>query len=321
MRHGILNSGVAGALVLGWAAGVLGESVDLRPKFTNGRVTCYHTSIKTVQVMKTGSKPREMATSTDTAICLTVKRVRPDGGAEVEYATLYLAMDGGLPQKPVRFDTRNPKDPASNPTFSGLTSLIDNPVLLSISPTGTIEKVTGVEKVVSSLPPRLSNKLSNVFSERTLLRMHESFSPGRKTQGPVRVGATWKDRATSPLAQLGTLVNSMEFALEGINAKAKTAEITMKSVVSSEADKDSAPSGYSITDGKSSARMTWDLSAGELVRSESQLQMTLLTGGADVPAGLGMTITHNVRTTIERVALKNLTLPRASKPVRKPPGD
>lgn len=313
MRHRILRGGVAGALVLGWTAGALAESVDLRPKFTKGRVTCYHTSMNTVQVMKTGSQPMEMTTTTDTAMCLTVKRVHPDGGADVEYSTLYLAMDGGRPQMPIKFDTRNPKDPAANPTFSGLMSLIDNPVMLNISPTGTIKKVTGIERVIESLPPGLSN----VFSEGTLLRMHESFSPGRKAQHAVETGATWKDRSMSPMPPLGQLANSMEFALKGINAKAKTAEITMKSVLSLEAGKDSAPSGYSITDGKSSGRMTWDLTAGELVRSQSQMQMTLLMGSADAPAGQGMTITHNVRTTIERVALKNLALPR----VRKPPGD
>lgn len=317
MRHGTLKGIVAGAFVIVWTVGAVAEPVDLRPKFTSGRVTCYHTSMNITQVMKTGGQPMEMATTTDSAICLTVKRVHADGGADVEYSTLYLAMDGGRPQMSVKFDTRNPKDPTANPMFSGLMSLIDNPVMLSISAVGTIKKVTGIEKIARSLPPGLSN----VFSERTFLRMHESFSPGRKAPHAVEVGATWKDRSTTPAAPLGMMVNAMEFALKGINAKAKTAEITMKSVLSSEADKSSPPSGYSITDGKSSGRMTWDLTDGELVRSENDMQMTLLMGSADAPEGQGMTITHKVRTTIERVALKNLVLPRASKPVRKPPGD
>lgn len=316
MRQGMLRGGLASALVLGWMAGALAESVDLRPKFTKGRVTCYHTSMTTLQVMTTGGQPMEMTTTADTAMCLTVKRVRPDGGAEVEYSTLYLAMDGGREQMPVKFDTRNPKDPASNPSFSGLTALIDNPVMLSISAIGTIEKVTGVEKIVEALPPGLSN----VFSKRTLLRMHESFSPGRNTRRLVKVGATWKDRSKTPMPPLGMLVNSMEFALQGINTKAKTAEVTMKSVLTSEAEEGAPPSGYSITDGKSSGRMTWDLKTGELVRSQSHKQMTLLMGSADVPVGQGMSISHDVRTTIERVARKNLVLPRAAKRSRKPPG-
>ncbi len=317
MRQGVLKSGVASALVLGWMAGAVAQSVDLRPKFTKGRATCYHTSMETVQVMTSGGQPTEMTTTADTAICLTVKRVRPDGGADVEYSTLYLAMDGGRPQMPVKFDTRNPKDPTSNPLFSGLTSLTDNTVMLSISAAGTIEKVSGVEKIVKSLPPGLSD----VFSKRMLLRMHESFSPGRQTQRPVKVGATWKDRSTTPMPPLGMLVNSLEFALQGINAKTERAEISMESVLNSEAVEGSPPTGYSIRDGKSSGRMTWDLKAGELVRSETQIQMTLLMGSADVLPGQGMTITHTVRTTIERVARKNLVLPRVRKRSRKLPGD
>lgn len=297
MKSITLRLGLSGLLAIVWTAGAAAGSADLRPKFTNGQVTYFRTTTNMVQTMKMGEQPTEMKMIVEIGVRLAVKRVHEDGGADVEYTTLYIYMDGGLPQMPMKFDSRIPKISGGNPMLGGLSAMIDNPIVFSVSASGSIKEVKGIDEAFKSVPPMMSG----MFSEETLRQQYGSFCPGRKASSPTKTGATWKDGWKVAMPMAGTLISSVDYTLDRIDAVKNTAAITMKSVTRMEAVKDGAPATFTIKEGKGSGRLIWDLSKGELVRSEGEQRLIMVMAGA--PTGQEMTIEQDIKTTTERVAL------------------
>jgi hypothetical protein len=151
--------------------------------------------------------------------------------------------------------------------------------------------------------------MSGMFSEDTLRQQYGYFFPSRKASSPVKTGATWKDEWKVAMPMAGTLISSVDYTLDRVDDAKNTAAITMKSVTRMEAVKDGTPASFTIKEGKGSGRLIWDLSKGELGRSEVEQQLDMVMAGA--PAGQQMTIEQNIKTTTERVALTAFNLKKS----------
>ncbi len=306
-RSRITEFGLTGALVTLCASVATADSADLRPKFQKDRITYYRTVTKITQRMETPRRFMEQDINREFGIRLTVKQVHPDGGADLEYAMLYVAMDTGLPQSTLNIDTRKPADSASDPEFNDLSAVMNRPILLHISGDGKVKGFTGAEVVLEALP----RGMAHLITEDTLRKDQHLRMPGRKAAHPTKLDGKWEDQSETPFPG-GKLIHSIGYTLKGIDSKAHTAEIVAESVLRFEPAKD-VRVAVSVEDAKSSGRLTWDLAKGELVRSESEVHIALKMGRSSGQSDGGMSTQHTTKTTTERVALKDLNLPADTK--------
>ena len=325
-----LESTVAWGLILAWANGAAAQSVDLRPKFTTGRVTYYRKI--TNDETKTTDEGRQKST-TEFGFRCTVKDVHPDGSAELELTLLYVAAVGGTPQNPSKFDSRRSKGspPSSRPQLQFLNMLVDKPLVLSVAADGTIGRLTGYKQIdTGALPPILAG----MFSEDLLRAEYETLFGTRKAPVPTEVGAKWENESTTVTIPLlgGGFKQVTAYTLKSIDPSTRRAKIGMNAVLRWEASAGAGPMRVSIEDGKGSGRMTWDLAAGELVKAAESLQMTMtmtltMTMGSrarndpkDPPPLFSVEVSSTA--TLERVKLEDLHLPadkakRGRKPLDK----
>ena len=307
-----LESTVAWGLILAWATSAAAQSVDLRPKFTTGRVT-YYREISNGK-SKEGRRRSQKSTIKKGFRCA-VQDVHPDGSAELEITLLYVAASGGTPQSPLKFDSRRSKGspPSSNHEVQFLNMLVDKPLVLSVAADGTIDRLTGFEQIDRIA---LGAFWALVSPEERLRAQYDNLFATRKAPVPTEVDAKWEDESTPVgIPLFGGAFNAIiQYTLKSVDLSTQRAKIVMDDVLRWEESESAGPVTVSLEDSKASGRITWDLAAGELVKATYNSQATVTVigyafGGLNQQKDSPVKFTWVVRTTLKRVKLTALRLP------------
>lgn len=313
-----LENTVAWGLILTWANAAAGQSVDLRPKFTTGRVTYYR--LVHHEEMKMGDKGQEKST-TEFGFRCTVKDVHPDGSAELELTLLYVADSGGTPQSPRKFDSRRSKGSPSSSVVQSLNLFVDKALVLSVAADGTIDRLTSFEQIDMA---GLTLPFAGSFIRDMLRAQYEGLFATRKVPVPTEVGAKWENESTTVALPFvgGGFKQLTSYTLKSVDLSTQRAKIAMNSVLRWEAPEEAGPLTVSM-EGKSTGRMTWDIAAGELVKAAESGQMTMtMTTGSGRPSDRKdalVNMTAQNTTMLERVKLEDLRLPADNAKRRRKP--
>lgn len=302
------------SLSLGVAAASSAE-VDLRPKFQPGQELYYQELVAADQTMDMPDGSRIKATTEiEVGLAMVVKQAPPEGGAVLTLELAYLRMRRDSPQLPIRFDTRDPASLKAFPMAHLFKGLINQPVTLTVSDTGKVEKIEGFQKLGRSMGP-FEHVMDQIFSEKAI--EHMPLFPAAKAPHPTPIGSTWMDEIEVPLPMgMGALTVRTDYELTEVDAAANRAEITC-TILTKLKEKDPQTTqplttiGFKTLEGKGKGVIHWNLAAGGLV--SSAFTQTVVYEMEMAP-GQPIKTDQDARVTFDRVAPAALKLEPTTKP-------
>ncbi|QDU72909.1 hypothetical protein [Mucisphaera calidilacus] len=171
------------------------DAVDLRPKFAEGQTRLYeewtrYTTNTHVRFPNGRESKQSETAELNAEIAWTVDKVKPSGEATCEIAVKWLEVSltnsaNGQSQT-LKVDTR--KGPGEHAEFHKLLKeVVDNPLVYTIKPDGTIAKVAGTDK--------LKLRVDMVGAERAekeaLYNIAGMTQPGELPES-LKINSTWK---------------------------------------------------------------------------------------------------------------------------------
>jgi hypothetical protein len=289
--------------------------VDLRPKFQPGQELYFQERVTADQstAMPDGAQVKAI-TEIEVGLAMVVKQTSPEGGAVVTLELTYLRMRRDSPHMPMNFDTRDPESLRTFPMAYLFKGLTNQPVTLTLSAAGKVEKAEGFDKLGQAMG-LFRHMMEQVFSEKAIDQM--PLFPGANAPQPTPTGAAWNDETEVPLPMgMGALAVRTGYQLAEVDAAANRAQIACTiSTKLKEKDPQTtqavAAMGFTALEGTGTGVIHWDLAAGSLV--SSAFTQTLVFEMAMVP-GQPIKTNEEIRVTFDRVTREAMQLEKPTKP-------
>jgi hypothetical protein len=253
--------------------------------------------------------------STSQILKAAAEDVTADGTARVRYTAESMKMDMTSPMFSMAYDSANPAggDALLKSVLSGL---VGESFVLTMAPTGKIEKVEGLtaiaEKVFKNVPndPSTAGMLdglkANMTDDAMRSLMTQTFPqfPGKT----LKVGDSWNSEVSSGNPMLGTLVTTIVSTLKAVDGagSSRMATVTTALTVKQDASKPPPPNpmGFSMQMGEASGdgEQVFEAGSGKMRKSTTRLSMPLSMSGTG-PDGSPMNLKTTVKstTTVELV--------------------
>ena len=281
-------------LVAGVAeAGAGGKGISLRPEFVVGQVTEYRSRGTITHRASTEDMPQSepVRITTESGIQVKIARLRPEGGAEIEWTLRYVVIKTteALPGIPIKldYDSREPGS-AESPLATMFAELVGRPITVEVDASG---RVLGSRNTPAGGPPALlGDLLGGFFSPEMFEQLPLFITAGAPS--PARMNSKWNRMLRIPLPLgAGSIDFNAKHKLSKINRRENTALIAI------EGDIAKGPAGGStaqpapdqtmvIHDGQFTGSAEWDTALGQLKSAESRMNLNLtldtLLGRMDV---------------------------------------
>jgi len=243
--------------------------------------------------------------------------IAADGTATLTQSVDSFRMAMGTPMGTMGYDSANPsalQDPTGM-MKSMFSALVGQPFTVVLAPTGRVEKVEGMsrvmEKMLKNLPqdpgsaPVLEAIKGSLSDEamRGLLGQGFAQFPGK----PVRVGETWNGSLKTTNQMMGVIGTSSVFTLTSLEGSgdAQTANVGVKLTMKVE-QPGSTPNPFGMTismsEAKGQGELSFNVPKGKLLQSTVEIDIPFSMSGTG-PDGtpLSMTSKAKSKTTIEIV--------------------
>ncbi len=270
----LLVAGVADA-----SAG--GKGISLRPEFVVGQVTEYRSRGTITHRASTEDMPQSepVRITTESVMQVKVARLRPEGGAEIEWTLRYVVIKTteAVPGIPIKldYDSREPGSEQS-PLAPMFATLVGRPITVVVDASG---RVLSSRNAPAGSPGVLGELLGGFFSPEMFEQMPLFITAGAPS--PARKNSKWNRTLRIPLP-LG--VGSIDFKAKHILSKINRRENAALIAIEGDIAKGSAGGSTAqpapdrtmvIHDGRFTGSAEWDTALGQLKSAESRMNLNL----------------------------------------------
>ncbi len=279
----IWKTAVVAVLVAGVAeAGAGGKGISLRPEFVVGQVTEYRSRGTITHRASTEDMPQSepVRITTESGMQVKVVRLRPEGGAEIEWTLRYVVIKTteAVPGIPIEldYDSREPRS-AQSPLAPMFAELVGRPITIEVDASG---KVLGSRNTPAGGPPGvLGDLLGGFFSPEMFEQLPLFITAGAPS--PARKNSKWNRTLQIPLPLgAGSIDFNTIHKLSKINRRENAALIAIEGDIAKGAAGGSttqpAPDRtVVIHDGRFTGSAEWDTALGQLKSAESRMNLNL----------------------------------------------
>jgi Family of unknown function (DUF6263) len=294
------------------------QEATLRYRWTKGETARYRLtqqSTSTITGLPGGMGDITIEQSTAQVYRIAAKDVAADGTTTLDQMieSVTMQMDAP-PMGKMSFDSTKPDAPSGSPMDDMLkkmlTPLVGAPFTLTLTSTGSVQKVEGlsqaVEKMFASLPqdPQMQGMMSGLKANLSDDGMKGMFSQGfaQLPQQAVKPGDTWKTSFTIPNPAIGMMTTTTVSTLQGVEGSGanQVAKIATKLTITQDPDsKGQMPMGMTAKLGTATGdgEVLFDLAKGQARKGVTRLTMPLTISGS-APDGTTMNMMSTVKTTL-----------------------
>ena len=219
-----------------------------------------------------------------------VRGIDDDGTVDLEVTTTRMAMDMQTPGGQQQFDSDDERVP---PLFRPSTAMVGQPFGVHVRPHGAIDRVGGVEDLMSVAEERveelpnpeqaeamMSQLESSVGEEALLENLRAGFGPLR--EGSIAEGDSWTDDYTMSIMM--PLDVSTTYTLERVDEDEQTAHLSLDGTLTADdADLEMAGAAMDLSvEGTQTGTMTLHLPTGMVQTADMEVEAEG-SGSMDVP--------------------------------------
>ncbi|MCH8878387.1 MAG: hypothetical protein IID34_00715 [Planctomycetes bacterium] len=279
----VLKWTVTAVLVVGAAeAGAGGQGISLRPEFVVGQVTEYLSRGTITHQASTEDMPpsEPVRITTESGMQVKVARLRPEGGAEIEWTLRYVVIKTteavpGIPMK-LDYDSREPGS-AQSPLAPMFAELVGRPITIEVDASG---RVLGSRNMPVGGPQGvLGDLLGGFFSPEMFEQLPLFITAGAPS--PAKKNSKWNRALRIPLPLgAGSIDFNTIHKLSKVNRRESTALIAIegdiaKGAVSGATAQPAPDRTVVIHDGRFTGSAEWDTALGQLKSAESRMSLNL----------------------------------------------
>jgi Family of unknown function (DUF6263) len=241
---------------------------------------------------------------------IVAEKVGADGTATLQQVIESVKMDMTTPMGKMGFDSADPgatQDPTGmmKDIFS---AMLNEPFLVVMAPTGRIESVEGLSRVVEKISKTLpQNPGSAAALDAIKASLSDEAMRGMIGQGfvafpdkPVKAGETWNGQLKNTNPAMGAMTTEISSTLKGIEGSgdAQIARIALKFLMKQESAATNAIGMImKVADSSGEGELSFDVGKGRAQRSSVQMQIPMTVSG-NGPDGTAVNLTTNAKSTI-----------------------
>jgi len=282
------------ALVAGvTSANAGGKEISLRPEFVVGQVTEYRSRGTITHRASTEDMPQAepVRITTESSMQVKVARLRPEGGAEIEWTLTYVVIKTteAVPGIPIKldYDSREPGSEQS-PLAPMFAELVGRPITVVVDASG---RVLSARNTPAGGPPGvLGELLGGFFSPEMFEQLPLFITAGAPSH--ARKNSKWNRTLRIPMPLgAGSIDFNAKHKLTKINRRENTALIAIdgdiaKGSAGGSSARPAPDRTMVIHDGEFTGSAIWDTGLGQLKSAESRMNFNLtldtLLGRMDV---------------------------------------
>lgn len=201
------------------------ESAQLRYKWTEGQVIRQRMTTESVSEGAGPMGPMKVTQKQVMVMRMTPQAVAEDGTATIEIVYESMRIDSENPiQGKTTFDSTKPNEgDADNPSVQAMAAMLNEPMVMVMSPDGTVKDVSGFEKVLTKMRDSMKDspgaemmmpEFEKMYSDEGLKKMlgqATALLPNRD----VKVNEGWQRVMDASMPMFGTLQSTMDFTFKG----------------------------------------------------------------------------------------------------------
>jgi Family of unknown function (DUF6263) len=241
--------------------------------------------------------------------------VTADGTATLQHVVESVTFDMDSPMGRTTFDSTKPDSTGGNAEAallaSMLSSMVEEPLTLVMSPTGALQKIEGFDRMMTKMLAKLPqnragaatlNMMKGFVNEDAMRNM---FSQGysQLPDRQVKIGETWNTEVTIKNPMLGAMKVTTVATLKALEEAGSNQVARIATEVTMAMDPSTTPSSptpmgltMKMTDSTGDGEIVFDTGRGRLVRAITRTTMPLTMTGA-APDGTALTMTSTVKST------------------------
>jgi hypothetical protein len=204
------------------------------------------------------------------------------------------------------------------------TNMTNQPITMSVSPQGKVEKVEGFDQIAQGMGP-MAAMMKEMFSEDALRQM--SLFPGANAKHPTSTGDKWEEQHELELPMgMGKVNMKTVYTLGKVEGNtAQLPQVTTTSLSAAPAPEGQTGPGMAFQkmDGKMTGTVRWDMKAGRLegstARGETLMEMAVGPSVQKITQSTEMVLQRVGREDMERKAKAEVKPEPAAAPQPPPP--
>jgi len=254
------------------------RGLDLRPKFKPGRTSRYDiwTQRQQTIAVEAGGQSREMTVQTEMTaeVAWTVDEVHADGSATCSMTFAYLAMKSTGPEGEESVNDTRRLSGDSELAYQSLKAMTGVALKVEVAADGTVQSVSGVEKIAAASP-----REDAALEEKDFMETANSLAYLPGVPEELEVGGTWPGRFEWN-HELGTMAYDTTYTVKQVEAIADIPVVTVhaesRMTLSVDQEKvnpipNASPMDVRLLEGSDSEQVMFDMQRGEVVgRNASQ---------------------------------------------------
>ena len=306
------------ALALAGAAPIAAfrQDVTLAYKWTSGDTIRYRMiqqTTSTISGLPGGMPDVTVEQMTDQLFRTTVESVAPDGTTVLRQVIESMRMNVDSPMGKIAFDSSKPAsstDPAAAAMTSVFSALIGESFLVTLDPTGIVQKVDGfsrvMENVFKKMPagaggPVLEGIKAGLNDDAVKNMFAQSFAqfPNRA----LKIGEQWENKLTVPNPVLGAIITTSSSTLAGVDQTGggQVAKIATRLKIERDpsATAVAVPMGMKadLQPSSGEGEVLFDIAKGRVQRGTTRLSLPMTMSGTG-PDGAALNMLSNAKTTL-----------------------
>jgi Family of unknown function (DUF6263) len=310
----IAAAAVTVALVPGLSGSTGAQDTTLRYRWTKGEEVRYRMSQEstaTISGLPGGMADMTIDTLMSQVMKSVVEDIAADGTATIRQVYESVRMEVNSPMSKMAYDSTKKDNASADPTAQSMFSvMIGESFLLVLSPSGEVQKVDGMsrimEKVFQNLPQdpaaaAMLNGMRNSFSDDA---MRATLSQGflRFPDRALKVGDTWDSQFSVKNPMIGGITTSVNATLKGFEGSGadQVAKIAMKLTMKPDSEAAATnPMGLTVKmgDGSGEGEMVFNVAKGRQQRAVNRMNTSLTMSGSG-PDGSVMNMQTLVKATV-----------------------
>ena len=308
---------LAALSVLVSAPAAFAQDVKLTYKWSSGETIRYRMlqqTTSTISGLPGGSPDVTVQQLTDQVFRTTVESVAADGSTVLREVIESMRMNVESPMGKIAFDSASKGAPSTNPAEAALANvfaaLIGQSFLVTLSPTGTVQKVDGFSRVMENILAKMPSGAAGPMFEGMKAGLNDDAIKNMFAQSfpqfperAVKPGETWENTLAVPNPVLGGIRTTLTSTLAGLDqtGSAQVAKITTRLKI--ERDPAAAPAAAPMgmkTDLQPSSgdgELQFDVGKGRVQRGVTRLTIPMTMAGTG-PDGSAINMQTNAKTTL-----------------------
>jgi hypothetical protein len=293
------------------------QDVTLAYKWTAGETTRYRMlqqTTSTISGLPGGSPDATVEQLTDQVFRTTVESVNPDGTTNLREVIESMRMNVESPMGKIAFDSAKKEPASANPAeaamASVLSALVGESFLVTLSPTGIVQKVEGLSRVMDNIlkkmppggaGPVFEGMKAGLNDEAIKNLFAQSFAqfPGRA----LKAGETWENKLAVPNPVLGGILTTSTSTLVSVDQRGGAQIATIATKLQIERDPSATPVAApmrmkaDLLPSTGDGELLFDVSKGRMQRGITHITVPMTMSGTG-PDGSAVNMKTNARTTL-----------------------